>query len=112
MRLLNNTIGKKKTMQKNTNIDLYWLGLRLTKKRAIYLTVISGTVSSFFSLAIFFAVPVLIYARTNIYPHDKITYTYTLLLSISNLIASAICISIFFYTLSKVKAFRKSVKNQ
>ena len=98
-------------MEKNKYNQISWLGIRLTKKRAIYLTVISSIGSSFFVVSIFFAVPVLIYARTNIYPHDKIIYTYTLLLSISNLIASAICIGIFFYALSKVKAFRKSVKN-
>ena len=99
-------------MEKNKNNIIRWLGIRLTKKRAIYLSVLSSIGSSFFAVSIFFAVPVLYYARTNIYPHDKITYTYTLLLSISNLIASAICIGIFFYALSKVKAFRKSLKNQ
>lgn len=99
-------------MQKNKNNQISWLGIRLTKKRSIYLTIFSSICASFFAVAIFFAVPVLIYARTNIYPHDAITYTYTLLLSISNLIASTICIGIFFYALSKVKAFRKSVKNQ
>ena len=98
-------------MEKNKYKQISWVGIRLTKKRAIYLTVISSIGSSFFAVAIGFAVPVLIYAKTNIYPHDKIIYTYTLLLSISNLIASAICIGIFFYALSKVKAFRKSVKN-
>ena len=67
-------------------------------------------IASFFAVAIGFAVPVLIYARTNIYPHDIITYTYALLLSISNLIASAICMGIFYYTLSKVKKFRKSLR--
>ena len=99
-------------MQKNLNNQVKWLGLSLTKKRAIYLTVISSISSSFFAVAIFFAVPVLIYARTNIYPYDKLTYTYTLLLSISNFLACAICISIFTYTLSKVKTFRKALKNQ
>ena len=99
-------------MEKNKYNQISWLGIRLTKKRAIYLTMISSIGSSFFAVSIFFAVPVLIYARTNIYPHDTITYTYTLLLSISNLIAGAICSGIFFYALSKVKAFRKSVKNQ
>ena len=101
-----------KTMQKNKNNQISWLGMRLTKKLSVYLTVICSICSSFFAVSIFFAVPVLIYARTNIYPHDKIAYAYTLLLSISNLIASAICIGIFFYALSKVKTFRKSVKNQ
>jgi len=99
-------------MQKNKNNQISWLGIRLTKKRSIYLTVLSSIGVSFFAVSIFFAVPVLIYARTNIYPQDITTYTYTLLLSISNLIASAIYIGIFGYTLSKVKAFRKSVKNQ
>ena len=99
-------------MQKNKNNHIRWLGIRLTKKRAIYLTVISSIGSSFFAVAIFFAVPVLIYARTNIYPYDKLTYTYTLSLSISNFLASAICIVIFSYTFSKVRAFRKSLKNQ
>ena len=105
-------MGEVNAMEKNKNNHIRCLGLRLTKKRAIYLTVLSIIGSSFFAVAIFFAVPVLIYARTNIYPHDKINYTYTLLLSISNLIASSICICIFGYTLSKVKTFRKSLKNQ
>jgi len=103
-------MGEVKAMEKNKNNHIRWLGLRLTKKRAIYLTVLSSIGSSFFAVAIFFAVPVLYYARTNIYPYDKITYTYTLLLSISNLIASSICIGIFTYTLHKVKTFRKALK--
>ncbi len=103
--------GEKKTMEKSKNNEIRWLGIRLTKKRSIYLTIFSSICASFFVVAIFFAVPVLIYARTDIFPYDKMMYAYTLLLSISNLIASAICIGIFFYALSKVKAFRKSVKN-
>jgi len=99
-------------MEKNKINQISWLGLMLTKKRAIYLTVLSGTVSSFFACSIFFAVPVLYYARINIFPYDKVTYFYTLLLSISNFLASAICIGIFTYTLSKAKTFRKAVKNQ
>ena len=97
-------------MEKNKNNHMSWLGVRLTKKRAIYLTVISSIGASFFAVAIWFAIPVLIYARTNIYPYDKITYTHTLLLSISNFLASAICIAIFTFTLNKVKVFRKSLK--
>jgi len=99
-------------MEKNKNNHISWLGIRLTKKRSIYLTVLSSTGSSFFAVAIFFAVPVLYYARINIYPHDKLTYAYTLLLSIVNLIASSICIGIFSLTLSKVKTFRKALKKQ
>jgi len=99
-------------MQKNNKNYVRWLGLKLTKKRAIYLTLIGGTVSSFFSVAIFFAVPVLIYARINIYPYDTLTYTYTLLLSISNFLASSICIGISSYTISKVRKFRKVGKKQ
>ena len=105
-------MGEINAMEKNKNNHIRWLGLRLTKKRAIYLTVLSIIGSSFFAVSIFFAVPVLLYITTNIYPDDKVTYTYTLLLSISNLIASSICIGIFGYTLSKVKTFRKSLKNQ
>ena len=99
-------------MQKNKNNHISWIGIGLTKKRVVYLTVLSSFGASFFTVAIFFAVPVLIYARNNIYPYDNAVYTYTLLLSISNLIASSICIGIFTYTLHKVKEFRKSVKNQ
>ena len=99
-------------MEKNKSNQIRWLGVRLTKKRAIYLTVISSIGSSLFAVAIFFAVPVLYYARTNFFPHDKLTYTYTLLLSISNFLACVICISIFYYTLSKVKTFRKALKKQ
>ena len=105
-------MGEKKTVEKNKKNQISWLGIKLTKKRSIYLTVLSSIGSSFFAVSLFFAVPVLIYARINIYPYDKITYAYTLLLSISNLIANAICIGIFFYTLSQIKAFRKSIKNQ
>jgi len=99
-------------MEKNINNQISWLGIRLTKKRSIYLTIFSSIGSSFFAVSIFFAVPVLIYARINIYPYDKLTYTYTLLLSITNLIASAICICIFSLTLSKAKKFRKSLKDR
>ncbi len=99
-------------MEKNKSNQIRWLGVRLTKKRAIYLTVLSSIGSSFFAVAIFFAVPVLYYARTNIFPQDKLTYTYTLLLSISNFLACVICIGIFYYTLSKVKTFRKALKKQ
>ena len=99
-------------MEKNKNDHISWLCLRLTKKRIVYLTILSSIGSAFFAVTIFFAVPVLYYARINIYPDDKIMYTYTLLLSISNLIASAICIGIFSLTLSKVKTFRKAVKKQ
>ena len=99
-------------MEKNKNNHISWLGLRLTKKRTIYLTILSSIGSSFFVGSIFFAVPVLYYARINIFPYDKVTYTYTLLLSISNLIASAICIAIFSYTLSKAKSIRKALKKQ
>ncbi len=99
-------------MEKNNNNHIRWLGVMLTKKRVNYLTVLSGICASFFAVSIFFAVPVLYYARTNIYPDDKVLYTYTLLLSISNFIASTICIGIFSYTLSKAKTFRKALKNQ
>ena len=99
-------------MQKNKNNQINWLGIRLTKKRSIYLTIFSSICASFFVVAIFFAVPVLIYARTDIFPYDKMMYTYTLLLSISNFLACAICSSIFYYSLSKVKAFRKVLKKQ
>ena len=97
-------------MEKDKDNDLRWLSIRLTKQNAIYLMVISSIVISYFATSIFFAVPVLIYARINIYPYDKITYTYTLLLSISNFLASALCIAIFTYELNKVKVFRKSLK--
>jgi len=99
-------------MEKNKNNHISWLGIRLTKKSAIYLTVISSIGCSYFAVAISFAVPVLYYARINIYPQDTLTYTYTLLLSITNLIASAICICLFSLTLNKAKKFRKSVKKQ
>ena len=104
--------GENKTMEKNKDNDLRWLSIRLTRQNAIYLMVISSIVISYFATSIFFAVPVLYYARINNYPYDKITYTYTLLLSISNFIASAICIGIFSLRLSKAKTFRKSLKNQ
>ena len=106
------TKGENKTMEKNKNNQISWLGIRLTKKRSIVLTVLSSIGASSFAVSIFFAVPVLIYARTNIYPFDEVTYTYTLLLSITNFLASAICIGIFSLTLSKAKTFRKSLKNQ
>ncbi len=104
--------GENETMEQNKNNRIRWLGLRLTKKRAVYLTVLSSIGSSFFAVAIFFAVPVLYYARTNIFPYDKLLYAYTLLLSLSNFLASIICIGIFSYALSKVRKFRKSLKNQ
>ena len=99
-------------MQKNKINHSNGFGIRLTKKRAFYFTVISSIGSSFFAVSIFFAVPVLIYARTDIYPYDTLLYSYILLLSIANFLASSICIGIFGYTLSKVKIFRKSLKYQ
>ena len=103
-------MGEIKAMEKKN--DIRWLGLILTKKSVIYLSVLSGIGLSFFTSSIMFTWPVLIYNNTNIYPSDKLTYFYTLLLFISNFIASSICICIFSYTLSKVRTFRKSLKNQ
>ena len=99
-------------MEKKKYNDIRCLGLSLTKKRAIYLTVLSSVGLSFFATSIMFTLPVLYYARTNIFPNDKLMYFYTLLLSISNFLASIICIGIFSLTLSKVKTFRKSLKKQ
>ena len=105
-------MGEIKAMEKKKNNNIGWLGLILTKKSAIYLRVLSSIGFSFFALSIMFTFPVLQYNMTNIYPYDKLTYFYTLLLFISNFIASSICICIFSYTLSKVRTFRKSLKNQ
>jgi len=105
-------VGEIKAMEKKKNNDIRWLGFILTKKSAIYLSVLSSIGSSFFITSIMFTFPVLIYNNTNIYPYDKLTYFYTLLLFISNFIASSICICIFSYTFSKVRTFRKSLKNQ
>jgi len=99
-------------MEKKKNNDRRWLGLILTKKRAVYLCVLSSIGLSFFATSIMFTLPVLQYSITNIYPHDKLMYFYTLLLFISNFIASVICVCIFALTLSKVRTFRKSLKNQ
>ena len=103
-------MGEIKDMEKKKNNDIKWLGLILTKKNAIYLTVLSSIGASFFATSIMFTFPVLRYNMTNIYPHDKLIYFYTVLLFVSNLIASSICICIFSYTLSKVRTFRKSLK--
>ena len=99
-------------MEKIKNKHISWLGLSLTKKRAMLLAILSSIGSAFFAASIMFTLPVLQYNLTDIYPHDKLTYFYTLLLFISNLIASSICICIFSYTLSKVRTFRKSLKKQ
>jgi len=105
-------VGEIKAMEKKENNDIRWLGLILTKKSAIFLSVLSSIGFSFFASSIMFTFPVLRYIMTNIYPYDKLTYFYTLLLFISNFIASSICICIFSHTLSKVRTFRKSLKNQ
>ena len=102
------SVGEIKVMEKK---DVKWLGLILTKKSAIYLNVLSTFGLSFFASSLMFTFPVLLYNMTNIYPYDKLTYFYTLLLFISNFIASTICICIFTYTLSRVRMFRKSLKN-
>ena len=99
-------------MERERNKGNKWFGFNLTKKRSIYLTVLSSIGVSFFASSIMFTFPVLRYNMTNIYPYDKLTYFYTLLLFISNFIASSICICIFSYTLNKVRTFRKSLKNQ
>ena len=99
-------------MENKKNTDIRWLGLILTNKSAIYLTVLSSIGASFFATSIMFTFPVLRYNMTNIYPHDKLIYFYTVLLWVSNLIASSICICIFSYTLSKVRTFRKSLKKK
>ena len=99
-------------MEKKKNNDRMCLGLRLTTNRAIYLTALSSIAVSFFAVSIMFSFPVLRYNMTNIYPNDKLTYFYTLLVFVSNLIASSICICLFSYTLSKARTFRKSLKKQ
>ncbi len=105
-------VGEIKAMEKKKNNHKRWLGLILTKKNAIYLSALSIIGVSFFASSIIFTFPVLRYNMTNIYPYDKLTYFYTLLLFISNFIASSICICIFSYTLNKVRTFRKSLKYQ
>ena len=105
-------MGEIKAMENKKNNDIRWLGLILTKKSAIYLTVLSSIGASFFATSIMFTFPVLQYNITNIYPHDELIYFYTTLLFFSNLIASSICICIFIYTLSKVRTFRKSLKKK
>ena len=97
-------------MEKNKNNNINWLGVRLTKKRAIYLTVLSSSGSAFFPLILIDSLWVLKYNNTTVFLDDKLIYSYILLLILSNFIASTICISIFAYTLSKVKKFRKSLK--
>ncbi|MFX1287364.1 MAG: hypothetical protein ACFFFY_02230 [Promethearchaeota archaeon] len=98
-------------MEKTKNYKLKRLGLTLTKKSAIYLALLSSIGLSFFAVSIMFTFPVLQYNITNIYPDDKLTFFYMSLLLISNFIASALCICIFGYTLSKVRNFRKALKD-
>jgi len=105
-------VGEIKAMEQKKNKDKKWLGLILTKERAILLSVLSSIGLSFFALSIMSTWPVLRYNINNIYPYDKLTYFYTLLLFISNFIGSCICICLFSYILSKVRTFRKSLKNQ
>ena len=99
-------------MEKNKNNQISWLGLMLTKKRAIYLTVLSTIGSSFFATSVMFTLLVLQFLMTNISPDDNMMYFYTFLLFLSNFIASSICIGIFSYTISKARTFRKSLKKQ
>jgi len=72
-------VGEIKAMEKKKNNDIRWLGLILTKKSAIYLSVLSSIGFSFFASSIMFTFPVLRYNMTNIYPYDKLTYFYTIL---------------------------------
>jgi len=80
------SVGEIKAIEKKN--DIRWLGLILTKKSAIFFCVLSIIGLSFFASSIMFTFPVLLYNMTNIYPYDKLTYFYTLLLFISNFIAS------------------------
>jgi len=97
-------------MEKNKNNHINWLGVRLTKKRAIYLTVLSSTGSAFFPLILIDSLWVLKYNNTTVFFDDKLINSYISLLVLSNFIASTICIGIFVYTFSKVKKFRKFLK--
>jgi len=98
-------------MEKIKNYNTKRLGLTVTKKNAIYLAVLSSIGLSFFAVSIVGTFPVLRYNTTNIYPEDKLTFFYISLLAISNFIASVVCIFIFGYTLSKVRDFRKALKD-
>ena len=97
-------------MEKNKNNHISWLGLRLTKKRATYLTVLSSFGSAFFPIILIDSLWVLKYNNTTVFLDDKLIYSYISLLILSNFIASIICIGISAYTFSKVKKFRKSLK--
>lgn len=99
-------------MEKKKNNDIRCLGLILTKKSAIYLTVLSSIGVAFSPLILIDSLWVLKYNNTTVFLDDKLTYFYISLLILSNFIASSICICIFSYTLSKVRTFRKSLKNQ
>ena len=101
--------------EKIVDLDPYecsWIGLRLTKKRSIYLNILCTIGTSFFASSIIFTLPVFQFIMTNISPDDELTYFYTLLLFTSNFIASVICIIVFSLTLSKDNKFRKAVKKQ
>ena len=104
------SVGEIKAMENKKDNDIRCLGLILIKKSAIYLTILSSIGVSFFASSLMFTFPVLRYNMTHIYQDDILIYSYTILLFISNLIASSICICIFSYTLSKVRTFRKSLK--
>jgi len=99
-------------MEKNKNNHINWLGVRLTKKRAIYLTVLSSTGSAFFPLILIDSLWVLKYNNTTVFLDDKLTHFYISLLILSNFMASSIVLWISIYTFKKTRVFIRLLKLQ
>ena len=98
-------------MEKNKNNHIRCLGLRLTKKRAYYLLVFC-IISFGFSYLLFYNALEVLLDTPKLKEYDVSIYYKVLFLGFSNLFISFGFMGICGYTLSKVKTFRKSLKNQ
>jgi len=98
--------------KESNNCALNWLGVNLTKKRAILLRVLSIVGLSFFPLILINSLWVLQYNNTTVFLDDKLTYFYISLLILSNFIASSMVLWICIYTDKKARIFIKSLKFQ
>ena len=109
MRNLNELKDLKK---ESNNYTLNWLRVKLTKKRAIILRVLSIIGLAFFPIILVNSLWVLLYNNTTVFLDDKLTYFYISLLILSNFIASSMVLWICIYTDKKARIFIKSLKFQ
>ncbi len=98
-------------MKNEGNNNIKWLGFNLTKKKAYYLLVLSTIGSFLFSMLLYYAIEILLNART-IKAYNMSIYYQILVLGFSTLIISLIFYGICGYTLRQIRRFRKFLKAQ